>query len=571
MGVSKITPKSWKINNNTPSISTVVMEEFGLSPLIAKFLTNRGVTTPEAAGIFFNGGKNDLSSPFLLNGMEKAVELLGGSLRRNEKILVYGDYDADGLTSVALLLRTLRRFNSGNIIYYLPKRLEDGYGLHLAALKKAVNHGCTTVITVDCGITAYAEADFLAEQGVNLILTDHHEPGRQLPKAAAVLNPKLTPDYPEPQLAGVGVAFKLLQALAHQMPELEADLWENIDLVALGTIADVVPLLRENRILVKEGLKALKNTSNPGLQALMAQSGLWGKQIDSWQVSYNLAPRLNACGRLGDPAIGLRLLLEVNPNRARKAAELLEEMNKKRQKVEELVLTEAEQMLAETEDPGKVIVLAGDWHPGVVGIVASKLTEKFYRPSVLLSLEGDQARGSARSIPGFHLYRALADCAPYLLKFGGHEYAAGLEIERVRLTDFKQAINTVAEQRLTNEMLVPSLEVEEVIDVGEVTTELLNDILRLAPFGAGNPEPVLACERVNLLAYRGVGKDAKHLKLRIGNEMTRCEAIGFHYGSLADQLEGIDQVDLAFCVTLNNWNNQMQLVLKDLQPVREVG
>ena len=547
------------------------MEELGLSPLIAKLLVNRQITTPETARVFLNGGKEDLPSPFLLNGMEEAVALLGESLRRKEKILVYGDYDVDGLTSVALLLRTLRRYNSGNIIYYLPKRLEDGYGLHLAALKKAVNYGCTTVVTVDCGISAHAEADYLAEQGVKLIITDHHEPGPNLPQAAAVLNPKLTTAYPGPELAGVGVTFKLLQGLAQKWPELAADLWENIDLVALGTIADVVPLLGENRILVKEGLKALEKTSNIGLQALMMQCGLWGKPVESWQVSFDLAPRLNACGRLGDPALGLRLLLEVDPGRARKEARLLDEMNKKRQAVEELVLTEAEQMLAAAGEPGKVIVLAGDWHPGVIGIVASKLTEKYYRPTILLSREGEKAKGSARSIPGFHLYRALTECAPYLTKFGGHEYAAGLEIELSRLDDFKQAISTVAEDWLTEEMLVPSLEVEEVIEVGEITPELLKEIQCLAPFGAGNPEPVLACKNVDLFAYRGVGKDAKHLKLRVGSKETSCEAIGFHYGPLAAQLEGIDQIDLAFCVTLNNWNNQMQLVLKDLQPVREVG
>ncbi len=541
-----------------------------MSPLIAKLLANRQITTPEAARVFFNGGKEDLPSPFLLNGMEEAVALLTESLRRQEKILVYGDYDVDGLTSVALFLRTLRRYNTGNIIYYLPKRLEDGYGLHLAALQKAVNYGCTTVVSVDCGISAYAEADYLAEQGVKLIITDHHEPGAQIPQATAVINPKLTPTYPYPELAGVGVTFKLLQGLAHRWPELEADLWANIDLVALGTIADVVPLLGENRILVKEGLKVLEKTSNVGLQALMMQVGLWGKPVESWHVSYELAPRLNACGRLGDPAVGLRLLLEADLGRAQKAAALLAEMNKKRQAVEELVLTEAEQMLAAGE-PGKVIVLAGEWHPGVIGIAASKLAERYYRPVILLSLEGEKAKGSARSIPGFHLYRALTECAPYLTKFGGHEGAAGLELERNRLDDFRQAINAVAEAWLTEEMLVPSLEVEEVIDVRAVTPELLKEIQRLAPFGAGNPEPVLACKNVDLFAYRGVGKDAKHLKLIIGDKETSCEAIGFHFGPLAAQLEGIEQIDLAFCVTLNNWNNQMQLVLKDLQPVREVG
>ena len=571
MEVRKIFSKSWRINTDSSQCSPEIMEEFGLSPLIAKLLTNRKVTTSEEVKFFFKGGKKDLPCPFLLKGMDQAVDLFEASLKNKEKILIYGDYDVDGLTSVALILRTLRRYNTGNIIYYLPKRLAEGYGLHLQALTKAVNYGCTLVVTVDCGITACSEADYLAEKGVKLLLTDHHEPGEQLPTAASLVNPKLSPDYPYPQLAGVGVAFKLLQGLATRMPELEVDLWENIDLVALGTIADVVPLLGENRVLVKEGLKALKNTGNPGLRALMSQTGLLGKKIESWQVAYNLAPRLNACGRLGDPAVGLRLLLETNPDRARKVAELLEKMNRRRQNVEEQVLKEAEGMLATTDDVGKAIVLAGDWHPGVIGIVASRLAEKFYRPTVLLSIREEKAKGSARSIPGFHLFRALEKCASYLNTYGGHEFAAGVEVEKARLVDFKKAFLAVADLWLTNEMLTPCLEVEEVIEVAEVTKDLLNNLLQLAPFGAGNPEPILASRKVNIFSYNGVGKNAKHLKLKVGNEFARYEAIGFNYGSLAAQLEGIEWVDLAFNVTENDWNNQIQLVLKDLQPVAEVG
>ncbi|HBT17494.1 MAG TPA: single-stranded-DNA-specific exonuclease RecJ, partial [Firmicutes bacterium] len=268
---------------------------------------------------------------------------------------------------------------------------------------------------------------------------------------------------------------------------------------------------------------------------------------------------------------GLRLLLETNPDRARKVAELLEKMNRRRQNVEEQVLKEAEGMLATTDDVGKAIVLAGDWHPGVIGIVASRLAEKFYRPTVLLSIREEMAKGSARSIPGFHLFRALEKCASYLNTYGGHEFAAGVEVEKARLVDFKKAFLAVADLWLTNEMLTPCLEVEEVIEVAEVTKDLLNNLLQLAPFGAGNPEPILASRKVNIFSYNGVGKNAKHLKLKVGNEFARYEAIGFNYGSLAAQLEGIEWVDLAFNVTENDWNNQIQLVLKDLQPVAEVG
>ncbi|NLY90679.1 MAG: single-stranded-DNA-specific exonuclease RecJ [Firmicutes bacterium] len=532
---------------------------------MAKILAKRKITTREEVRFFFQGGRADLPSPFLLPGMEEAVELLASALERRERILIYGDYDADGITAVALLLRTLRPFNTGNILYYLPKRLAEGYGLHQQALAKAVKYGCRLVITVDCGITAVAEAAYLREQGVNLILTDHHEPGSQLPWAAALLNPKVAAAYPYPQLAGVGVAFKLLQGLAVKRPELEELLWENIDLVALGTIADVVPLLGENRVLVKEGLKQMAKTANTGLKALLTQTGLAGKRIEAGHVGYILAPRVNAVGRLGDPTVALRLFLEENPVRAGKLAALLETMNQKRQRIEEKVQQEAEKAIADAGPVGKALVLAGPWHPGVIGIVAARLTEKYYRPTVLLSLEGERARGSGRSIPGFHLFHALEECAWCLVKYGGHECAAGLELEKNRLDDFKRAFTAVAEDRLTPELLTPALEVEEVIPVEAVTKALLTDLARLAPFGEGNPEPVLACRAVKLLACYGVGKDAKHLKLKLGNPNASWEAIGFNFGALTGELEGAKKVDLAFNLELNDWNNQLQLVLKDLK------
>ena len=542
-----------------------MIAEFGLSPLLAKILARRKLTTREEVAFFLQGDRADLPSPFLLNGMEEAVGLLASALEQQERILIYGDYDVDGITAVALLLRTLRPFNNGNILYYLPKRLEEGYGLHREALTKAVKHGCRLVITVDCGISAVDEAAYLATEGVKLLLTDHHEPGAQLPQAAALVNPKLSPEYPYPELAGVGVAFKLLQGLASRKPELEPVLWENIDLVALGTIADVVPLLGENRILVKEGLAQIAKTQNNGLKALIVQTGLAGKRIDADHIGYILAPRLNAVGRLGDPAQALQLLLDGDPRRAQKLAASLETLNRKRQRIEERVHQEAEKALAASGPLAKAIVLAGPWHPGVIGIVASKLAEKYHRPTVLFSLDGDRAKGSGRSIPGFHLYNALAECRAHLRRFGGHEFAAGLELEKKHLADFKAAFLAVAEARLTPELLIPALEVEEVIPVEAVTKSLLAELAQLAPFGEGNPEPVFACQGVNLLACWGVGKDAKHLKLKVGNGAVTCEAIGFNFGALTEELEGAECLDLAFNLAENDWNNQLQMVLKDLK------
>lgn len=563
--MKKIRPKKWKISSSNDHFSPELITEFDLSPLLARLLTNRKITTREQIALFFHGGKGDLPSPFLLDGMEKAVDLLASALERQERILIYGDYDADGITAVTLLLRTLRPLNNGNILFYLPKRLTEGYGLHLEALTKAVKHGCRLVVTVDCGITAVNEATYLAQEGVDLIVTDHHEPGAQLPAAAAIINPKLSPAYPDPHLAGVGVAFKLLQGLAERRPELERGLWENLDLVALGTIADVVPLLGENRVLVKEGLRQMADTKNTGLRALLDQARLTGKKPSVTHVSYILAPRLNAVGRLHDPVQALRLLLAENQGRARKLAAWLETVNQERQRIEGQVCQEVESAIAASGPVDKVIVLAGPWHPGVVGIVASKITEKYYRPTVLLSIEGDIARGSGRSIPGFNLFGALAECADCLTKYGGHEYAAGLELEKARFEEFKAAITAVAEARLSLELLTPALEVEEVIPVEAVTKDLLADLARLAPFGEGNPEPVLACRGLDLLACYGVGKEEKHLKLKVARGSVTCEAIGFNLGTLMPKLAGVKQVDLAFNLENNEWNDQLQLVLKDLQ------
>lgn len=558
--------RKWKIKNSTQEPPFELIKKFSLSPLTAGLLAEREVKTVSEAELFFHGTGKDLTSPFLLDGMEKAVERLASALRKKERILIYGDYDVDGLTSVALILRTLRGLNEGNIIYYIPKRLEEGYGLCRDILAKAVRNGCRLVVTVDCGITAWEEAEYLKSRGVDLLITDHHELGRRIPEATSVVNPKITPGYPHQNLAGVGVTFKLLQGLAEVFPQLQAALWENIDLVALGTIADIVPLLGENRLLVKEGLKAMQNTANPGLQAMFNLCGLSGKKITSRQVSFLLAPRLNAAGRLGDPVRALRLLLETKPRRAWKLAGELDELNKKRQKIEEKVMKEAEEVLAR-EEPGKAIVLAGEnWHPGVIGIVASRLVDKYYRPVVLLALEKDKGKGSARSIPGFHIFEAFNACSSLLEKFGGHELAAGLEVSRGKIEDFKKTLSELAEAQLSSDLLCPCLEIEKVVRLEELTRELAAEVASLAPFGAGNPEPLLACLGVSLLDAGEVGKGGRHLKIKIGNGAVSRRGIGFNFGSYREKLPVGERFDLAFHLTENDWDQEVQLVLRDILP-----
>lgn len=578
----KVQKKKWKIPDKTSGYSQEIVDHYGLSPITGKMLARRGILTLEEARTFFEGGLEALQSPFFLPDLRKAVQRVATAIRNQEKILIYGDYDVDGLTSVALLLRVLRPYNKGNIIYYIPKRLDEGYGLHEQALAKAARYGCSLVLTVDCGITACREADFLAENRIDLVITDHHEIGEQLPKAVAIIDPKLlsptvgkaeydSDSCPFSQLAGVGVTFKFLQGLVQELPELEEELWSNLDLVALGTIADVVPLLGENRILVKEGLKVLTGTKNPGLSALIKSAGLWGKEIDAWHVGYLLAPRLNACGRLGDSTTGLKLLVATDQAKAEQIANKLEFLNLQRKKVEDEVLHEAVSFLERIawgqERREKIILLAGEgWHPGVIGIVASRLVEKYYMPTVLLSMNGEAGRGSARSIEGFHIFKALAQCSAYLQKFGGHEMAAGLEVQRDKLEDFRRALQEVANTHISNEMLIPQLEVEEEIELKMVTADLLREIQSLAPFGTGNHRPVLACRGVKLVSSRVVGKNGKHLRIMVGDGTSNIEGIGFNLGPLYDLVSSSNLLDLAFCLDINDWNNQLQLVLKDLSP-----
>lgn len=560
--------RTWKLRNRETVVSKEIMDYFGVSALTTRLLAGRGVTTLSEAKTFFNGGLEELSPLDLLPDLEEATHRLAEALKNNEKILIYGDYDVDGLTSVALMLRVLRPLVKNNILYYIPKRLEEGYGLHRQALAKAVKHGCRLVITVDCGVTAFEEAEFLKENGVDLIITDHHEPGPKVPETIAVVNPKLNPDYPLPHLAGVGVAYKLLQGLAEIFPQVEETLGQNLDLVALGTIADIAPLLGENRILVKEGLKVLANTNNVGLISLISSAGLEGKELGARELGYVLAPRLNACGRLGDSGKGLRLLLANEPTQARAIAMDLERMNQERQEIEQKVYLEAVAKVEEAHDLGKVLVIGGEgWHPGVIGIVASRLTEKYYRPAVLLSLEEETGKGSARSIPGFHLYDALSRCSTYLLRFGGHQMAAGLEVKRDKLEAFQEVISGVAETLISEETLTPCLAIDEEILLPDVTRDLIAEIDRLAPFGAGNPRPVLACRGVDLIAKDLVGRERNHLKIRVGDASFIREGIGFNLGSIYEELSFGKRIDLAFQVGINDWNNEAQLILKDLVPV----
>lgn len=564
-------PKIWQVKASAPELSLIFAHKLGIKPITAQLLINRGIYTVEQGRAFLGSELERLHSPHMLKDMKKAVDRVLKAAGSGEQILLYGDYDVDGITSTALLTRVLQRIGA-NVRYYLPHRLTEGYGLHLDVLQKAREKGVSLVVTLDCGISALEEALWAEENGLDLIISDHHEPPSELPRAIAIVNPKRQDClYPFKELAGVGVALKMAQALLEEAGKGSGAWQDYLDLACLGTIADIVPVHGENRILVKHGLSRLACTVSPGLQALMAVSGVDKNTLSTRDVGFGLAPRLNAAGRLGSPEMALKLLLTNNPAEGWEIANELDRGNQERQKIESDVLEEALNLLQ--EKPGlqeaHVLVLASEnWHPGVIGIVASRLTERFYRPVLLIAIEGGKGKGSARSIPGFHLYKALEQCRNYLLNYGGHAMAAGFAIDSGKIEGLGKEINCYAEKVLDEEIMTPRLELDGIIDAGQVSEELVKEIDRLRPFGHDNPRPLLCCRKAIILESRGVGRNANHLKLklRVENKPLPLDGIGFNLGAYAETVATAEAVDLAFVPAINEYNGRrsIQLEVKDL-------
>lgn len=563
--------KVWEISEDLNPSAEQLANELGISSLIAQLLLNRGIVDPVKAREFLAPNLEQLHDPFLFRDMERAVSRLRQAMADRETVLIYGDYDVDGITSTTLMIRILNKYFSGRLLYYIPKRLEEGYGLHLSSLEKAVAKGVKLIITVDCGISALEEAAFLKGQGVDLIITDHHEPQEILPEAYAIIDPKVGDEqYPFSQLAGVGVAFKFLQGLAQWMPEISSELFSNLDLVAFGTVADIVPLLEENRILVKYGLQQLNRTQNIGLRSLIEVAGLKGREINSGHIGYVLAPRINAAGRMGNSSIGVKLFLTKDPGQGWQYAKSLEQENQTRQEIEMMVLEDAQAQIR--SDPRwateHALVLAGEgWHLGVIGIVASKLVDMYHKPVILIGMDGEEGRGSGRSIAGFNLFEGIEHCGGHLTRFGGHEFAAGLSLRRDQFSAFKNQFLQVANERLTDEDLLPVLQIESLIDLSNATLDLVRELTQLAPCGSCNPTPVLACEALDLVDFRYVGENGKHLKVKVRDEYVIREGIGFNLGAVYQELSAATEVDLAFSLEENIWNGSasVQLNLKDVR------
>ncbi|MGB4682719.1 MAG: single-stranded-DNA-specific exonuclease RecJ [Dethiobacteria bacterium] len=549
--------------------AAALAEELGILPALARVLLRRGIKSAGAARAFLYPSQEQLHSPWLMKGMEAAVERICAALERGEKIVVHGDYDVDGITAAALLVEALRELGAAAVDFFLPSRFREGYGLHREALEQIAAGGARLVITVDCGINAAAEIACARSLGLDLVVTDHHQPFGELQGAAAVLNPlqKGCP-YPFKELSGAGIAFKLACALMERAgAPFPADL---LDLAALGTAADVVPLLGENRVLVACGLEQLRRAPRLGLLALARAAGLAQEHISSYALAFILAPPLNAAGRLGEADPALALLLEREEAEAERLALLLHRTNRQRREVEMQILEEAEAMLAADRRAAgeKVIVLAGEgWPHGVIGIVASRLVERHCRPAVLVALEGDEGRGSARSIPGFDITAALDRCASLLERFGGHAAAAGFTIAPARVGELREALNRYAAPLLPEEKLRPFLELDTLLEPHEISLELARQLQLLEPFGTGNPRPLFCSAGWELKSWRLVGETQEHLKLNLACGEYRADPIFFRGAPLASALGRGRRFDLAFSLREGSYLGQpvAEMVLKDLR------
>lgn len=485
--------------------------------------------------------------------------------------MVHGDYDVDGMCSTTLLLRAIRQFG-GRAVPFIPRRIEDGYDLSMAGVNAAIDAGAKVLITCDCGTNAVEPVAAAGAAGIDVIVSDHHLPSGPLPRCVAVLNPKQPGcQYPDKDLAAVGVAFKIALALASELGESREPVLGMLDLVALATIADIAPLRGENRVMARHGLRRLAASSIPGLRALLRASGLDAKPLTAGRIGFILAPRLNAVGRLGHALRGVQLLMTDDEHEANSIARELEELNRRRQELDRATLREASRMLDEIDLSSTYgIVLGGHgWHPGVIGIVASRLVEEVCRPVVMVALDGDTGKGSGRSIRGFDLHGALTECADLLIRFGGHRAAAGVTVATERLPEFQARFNEVAVARLAPEDLVPEVRVDLDIALSDATADLEALLRHFEPFGAGNATPVLAASGVRVVAPPRVLRNG-HLKLRLAADGTELEAIGWGMGDMAPSIAAADQLDVAFRLERDEWNGESRLQAR-LADVRASG
>ncbi len=561
-----ISHRRWQLRQTEPRPELVneLATRLRINPLTAQIMALRGICDADSGEEFLHANLSRLPDPDLLPDMNIACQRIEQALSRGERIAIHGDYDVDGITGCSLLVEVLRKLGA-DVDYHIPLRLVDGYGLSAEALRQAAKHGCSLAISVDCGVSAVAEAELAAELGLDLIITDHHQPPELLPRCLALINPHLPGcRFPWRDLSGVGVAFFLLAGLRRRLRESgyfhnrsEPDLRQSLDLVALGTIADIVPLGGVNRILTRSGLQLMERDSRPGISALKQVADV--KQVTSGVVGFRLAPRLNAAGRLEDAALGVQLLLNEEEDLSGLAS-LLDGFNRERQQLEQKTLQEAcRKVEEEISDDSFSIVLAGeDWHPGVIGIVASRLVERYHRPVVMLAVDGDQVKGSARSIKGFHLHRGLQECAGQLSAFGGHEMAAGMALKKGNIDMFRNSFELACRSQLQADDLVPVVLHDGEVELEQITREWLAELELLNPCGAGNPQPAFLSVRCRVLDARILAE--KHLKFSVEQEGARVDCIAFGMAERYAELSGC--VDLLYRPGLNTWRGTTSIQLQ---------
>jgi single-stranded-DNA-specific exonuclease len=566
--------KVWDTNYVPVEKAEKLACEAGISVFLAKIFLSRKMDNAETIDKFLNSTLDDLNDPFLLKDMNLAVKRIAKAIENKEKILIYGDYDVDGVTSTSVLYKFLKSQNAW-VDYYIPNRFEEGYGFSQSSVEKIINMQVDLVVTVDCGTTSIEETGMLMEKGIDVVVTDHHECKEELPSVKALVNPQ-RPDcmYPHKNLSGVGVAFKLIKALSFEM-NIQINQLEFLDLVALGTIADVMPLTGENRILVKYGIKKINNTSNVGLKSLMKEVGIFGKKITSRDIGYIIAPRLNAAGRIGDAAMVVELLTTEDEVKANEIASKLNEHNKKRQEIETEIFEEVISKIEKESyiKKSSIMVVSGrDWHQGVIGIVASKVVEKYNKPCILITVSDGIGKGSGRSVEGINLFNALTSCKETLEKFGGHEMAVGLTLKEEKIHDFNRLINEYISSFSDTFEYTEKIKIDTTVEIEEITLENVRELDFLEPFGIDNPEPLFKFENAKINEINAVGSDKSHLKLKVENSGSKVDAIAFKKGDLAKVYKKSDILDIVCTLDINIWRDveSVQLKVIDIKPAFEV-
>ena len=563
----------WIINRTNPEYIAYIARIASVSPMLAQVLVNRGLKTAVQLDAFLNPDISKLADPFALPQLKGAIERMRIAKKNGERVLVHGDYDADGVTATAIMVEGLREYGL-DVHFFIPDRIQHGYGFGAAGLERAEALGTKLIVTVDCGISSFEAAAAARTRGIELIITDHHEPVREkiedrilLPEAVAVVNPKAAACPPEmAHLSGAGVALKLIQGLFDN--NIDA-IYKFFDLAAIGTAADVVPVQNDNRTIIREGMKLLQSGQRIGLKALCQTAGI---RLDSFKTSflyYMLIPRINAAGRIANATDVVRLLTTRSEDEAWQLAGWMNNLNTRRQEVEESVYNEAMKKISSMDaSEGALVVASEGWHIGVVGIVASKIAQKYYRPAIVLSIDGGIAKGSGRSIPPFDLYEGLTECRNVLTRFGGHKQAAGLSLPSADIEHFRTLFCSRVRERLSEEDFLPVLLIDGAVRISDMSTGLVDELARMEPFGYSNVEPVFGSRGLEVLQPRIVGNN--HLKMQLRQNGRKMDSIGFDFGSMLGSVEESGIIDAAFVPTINEWDGgrYLQLNLKAIRPAQ---